>query len=64
MEWIFDVMENKWELYADAQSDEVLAEVGQDEDGTYYWIDLSDDCGYCDFATAAEAMADAEEHFG
>ena len=63
MEWIYDAMENKWELYADAQSDEVLAEVGQDEDGTYYWVSLDDNCGYTDFETAAEAMTDADGHF-
>ena len=60
MYWNYDAMDAKWYLWNET---EAIAEVGQDEDGTYYWVDLGDNCGYCDFATADKAMADADGYF-
>lgn len=59
MYWNYDAMENKWYLWNETDDgEEAIAEVGQDEDGTYYWITLDDNCGYTDFETAEEAMTD------
>lgn len=62
--WAYEADNQKWILWSHTEDDEVqIAEVGQDEDGTYYWIEIESTCGYCDFATAEKAMADADNYF-
>lgn len=62
--WAYEADNQKWILWSHTEDDEVqIAEVGQDEDGTYYWIEIESTCGYCDFATAEKAMADADHYF-
>ena len=64
MYWNYDAMENKWYLWNETDDgEEAIAEVGQDEDGTYYWVDLMDADGYCGFDTMDEAKADIEAYF-
>lgn len=64
MYWNYDAMDAKWYLFVETdEGDKNIAEVGQDEDGTYYWADDNGD-GYCDFATAEEAIIDADIYLG
>ena len=64
MYWNYDAMENKWYLWNETDDgEEAIAEVGQDEDGTYYWAD-DDGKGDYGFATAEKAMTDADYYIG
>jgi hypothetical protein len=61
--WAYDAMDNKWYLWSNTDDEVQIAEVGQDEDGTYYWIEIENTTGVGDFATANRAMADADHYF-
>lgn len=51
----------KWYLFRDEEDS--LAEVGVEEDGTFYWIECETQSGYDGFESLKEAKADAEAYF-
>ena len=62
--WAYEADNQKWILWSHTEDDEVqIAEVGQDEDGTYYWVDDNGKGDY-GFATAEKAMSDADYYIG
>lgn len=64
MYWNYDAMENKWYLWNETDDGEqAIAEVGQDEDGTYYWVELENETGYYGYDMIDEAKSAVEAYF-
>lgn len=64
MYWNYDAMDAKWYLWVETDDGEKnIAEVGQDEDGTYYWVELENETGYYGYDTTDEAKSAVEAYF-
>lgn len=60
MFWEF--YKNKWYLFPNDEEDSI-AEIGVEEDGTFYWVECETQSGYNGFETFKEAQTDAQAYF-